>query len=84
MLRALVLLAGAQVLRKPEEDTEVLRAEFLFAATDQAAFIAAVDQAARSLTFAPGAEHAIQVIGPVPMYNFVRHSLALDPQEEAA
>lgn len=84
LLRALVPLCRGHVLRKPEEDTEVLRAEFLISAEGQAAFIAAVEQATLPLTFAPGAEPAIQVVGPVPMYNFVRLSLALDPQEKVA
>jgi hypothetical protein len=84
LLQALIPLCRSHVLRKPEEDTEVLRAEFLIPATSQVDFIAAVEHACRSLTFAPGAEPAIHVIGPVPMYNFVRLSLALDPQEEAA
>lgn len=83
LLQALVPLCRSHVLRKPEEDTEVLRAEFLIPTEAQADFIAAVDRACQSLTFAPGAEPAIQVVGPVPMYNFVRLSLTLDPQEEA-
>lgn len=84
LLQTLMPLCRAHVLRKPEEDTEVLRAEFLIAAETQDAFVAAVDTAARSVTFAPAAEPAIQVIGPVPMYNFVRLSLAFDPEEAAA
>lgn len=84
LLQALVPLCRSHVLRKPEEDTEVLRAEFLIPAQTQADFIAAVERACHSLTFAPGAEPVIQVVGPVPMYNFVRLSLALDPQEEVA
>lgn len=84
LLQALVPLCRSHVLRAPEEDTEVLRAEFLIPARSQADFISAVAQACQKLTFAPGAEPAIQVIGPVPMYNFVRLSLALEPQDEAA
>ncbi len=84
LLRVLVPLCRAHVLRRPEEDTEVLRAEFLIKAEDQVGFINAVDQATQSLIFAPGYEAAIQVVGPVPMYNFVRLSLALDSKEEAA
>jgi hypothetical protein len=84
MLRALVPLCRSHVLRKPDDDTEVLRAEFLIQAQDQTSFLAAVEQVTTSLTFAPGAEPEIQVVGPVPMYNFVRLSLAFDPEEEAA
>ena len=84
LLHALVPLCRSHVLRSPEEDTEVLRAEFLIPTPTQTDFIAAVERACHALTFAPGAEPVIQVIGPVPMYNFVRLSLALDQQEEAA
>lgn len=84
LLRSLVPLCRSHVLRKPEDDTEVLRAEFLILAQDQHGFIAAVEAAALACTFAPGCEPDIQVIGPVPMYNFVRLSLALDAEDEAA
>ena len=84
LLQTLVPLCRSHVLRKPEEDTEVLRAEFLIPKQSQADFIAAVEASCRSLSFAPGQEPLIQVVGPVPMYNFVRLSLALDAQEEAA
>lgn len=84
VLRTLVPLCRSHVLRKPEDDTEVLRAEFLIPAQDHHSFVAAVESAALASTFAPGCDPDIQVIGPVPMYNFVRLSLALDPEEEAA
>lgn len=82
LLRTLVSLCRGHVLRKPEDDTEVLRAEFLIPTQQQHAFVAAVEMAALALAFAPGCEPDIQVIGPVPMYNFVRLSLALDVEEE--
>ena len=84
LLRLLVPLCRSHVLRKPEEDTEVLRAEFLIPAQEQVTFLTAVQNATTALTFAPGCEADIQVIGPVPMYNFVRLSLAFDTEEEAA
>lgn len=84
LCRALVSHCRAHVLRKPEDDTEVLRAEFLLPADRQLAFLAAVEAAAASLGFAPGAEAEIRVVGPVPVYNFVRLSLAPDASEEAA
>ena len=84
VLKALAPYASDHVLRKPEEDTEVLRAEFMLKADGQEAFIAAVQRAAAELDFAPETEPNIQIIGPVPMYNFVRLNLALDPDEVAA
>lgn len=84
MLEVLRPRATDHVLRKPEEDTEVLRAEFLLKEADQEAFVAAVEATSKSLDFAPGAEADIKIIGPVPMYNFVRLSLTLEPDEAAA
>mgnify|MGYP001794210923 CR=1 FL=1 len=84
LLDALVPLARAHVLRKPEDDYEVLRAEFLISADAQAEFVTAVEAAAARLDFAPGAEPAIQIIGPVPMYNFVRLSLTPETDGMAA
>jgi hypothetical protein len=40
--------------------------------------------AAGALKFAPGCEAEIKVVGPVPMYNFVRLSLAFEAEDEAA
>ena len=84
LLDALVPLARAHVLRKPEDDNEVLRSEFLISADAQAEFVTAVEAAAARLDFAPGAEPAIQIIGPVPMYNFVRLSLTPETDGMAA
>ena len=84
LLDALVPLARAHVLRKPEDDNEVLRSEFLISADAQAEFVTAVEAAVARLDFAPGAEPAIQIIGPVPMYNFVRLSLTPETDGMAA
>ena len=84
LLRALVPLCRSHVLRKPEDDTEVLRAEFLILKGEQPGFLSAVERAAGALNFAPGCEAEIKVVGPVPMYNFVRLSLAFDAEDEAA
>lgn len=84
LLAALTPAAHAHVLRKPEEDTEVLRAEFLIPADAQERFVALVEAAVAELTFAPGADPSIQVIGPVPMYNFVQLSLTLSPDTMVA
>ena len=77
-------LARDHILRKPEEDTEVLRAEFLVTETDQDTFQEAVVAAAAKLDFAAGEDPLIQVIGPVPMYHFVRLNLGLDLDQAAA
>lgn len=84
VLDAVLQRAQAHVLRKPQEDTEVLRAEFLIHSATQDDFLQAVVSAAAKLEFAPGCEPSIQVIGPVPMYNFVNLSLALEPDKAAA
>ena len=84
LIKALSPLWRSHVLRRPDEDTEVLRAEILIPEAEQTAFLAAVEEATRALTFAPGAEPMIALIGPVPPYNFVRLSLALETEEQAA
>lgn len=84
LLDALLPMARDHVLRKPEEDTEVLRAEFLVDEQMQTAFETMVTTAASDLDFAPGEEASIQVIGPVPMYNFVRLNLTFDVDQAAA
>lgn len=84
LLGILAPLAHNHVLRAPEDDTEVLRAEFLIKASEQDSFESAVEAATQDLTFAPGEEPKIQFIGPVPVYNFVRLSLSADLDEAAA
>lgn len=84
LIKAILPLIRSHVLRRPDEDTEVLRAEVLLSEPDQASFLQAVEVATRALTFAPGAEPMITLVGPVPPYNFVRLSLALESEEQAA
>ena len=84
VLQTLIPQAKSHVLRAPEEDVEVLRAEFLIQRSAQDGFLAAVEDAANGLSFAPGAEPRVQVIGPVPPYNFVRLSLTAEDTEAAA
>ena len=69
-------LAADFVLRAPEDDVEVLRAEFLLPVAREAAFAAEAATAAEALDFAPGAAPEIRLVGPVPPYNFV--SIHLD------
>lgn len=84
LLDAFRPLARDHVLRAPEDDTEVLRAEFLLDAARQEAFQTTVQDAAQTLDFAPESEPQIQIIGPVPMYNFVRLNLSFDQEEAVA
>lgn len=84
ILDQLVPLARQHVLRTPEEDNEVLRAEFLVDLANQPAFESTVADACVKLVFAPGAEPRIRIVGPVPAYNFVRLSLKAPANEAAA
>ena len=72
------------VLRAPEEDIEVLRAEFLVAATGIDRFSQIAHELASGLGFAGAAEPEVQVIGPAPPYHFLSLSLAFDDTSEAA
>ncbi|MEM8539120.1 MAG: GvpL/GvpF family gas vesicle protein, partial [Pseudomonadota bacterium] len=72
LLSDLVPRAADHLLRAPEDDTEVLRAEFLIAENRLAEFEAAVQAAAMALAFAADAEPTIQIVGPVPAYNFIQ------------
>jgi len=84
LLAELRPFARDHVLRKPEEDTEVLRAEFLVSHDEQDRFQAAIVTATTKLDFAPAEEPLIQVIGPVPMYHFVSLNLGLERDQAAA
>ncbi|MEO1678556.1 MAG: GvpL/GvpF family gas vesicle protein [Pseudomonadota bacterium] len=80
-------LAGAvtdHVLRAPEDDCELLRAECLVPAGAADDLAATVERAAAALDFAPGAEPAIRLVGPVPAFHFVDLALAPSAGREAA
>ncbi|WP_299881899.1 GvpL/GvpF family gas vesicle protein [uncultured Sulfitobacter sp.] len=83
LLDALRPVARDHVLRAPDNDTQVLRAEFLIEAGAQDAFIQALEEAAFSLPFAADARPEIQIIGPAPFYHFV-HLHLTDQQSEVA
>ncbi len=84
LLNALTPLARDHVLRAPDADMEVLRAEFLLFAEDRESFVAAASQIAEALDFAPKTEPQIEAIGPAPMYHFVQLNLSANPKEQAA
>lgn len=69
-------LARDAVLRAPESDVEVLRAEFLLPLGAEDAFAATAAERAAALPFGGGAVPELRLVGPVPAYSFV--SLALD------
>lgn len=84
LLAALRPHARDHVLRAPEEDIEVLRAEFLVPAGGVDAFSRKAHDLAAGLGFAGAAEPELQVIGPAPPYHFLSLSLAFDNTSEAA
>lgn len=76
-------LCTDHVLRAPEDDVEVLRAECLVPAEDEPCFAATVHEAAARSAFAPGADPLIRIVGPVPPFHFVDLALAR-PDADAA
>lgn len=84
LLARLQPYARDHVLRAPEDDAEILRAEFLIARTAEERFFETVEEITHAHEFAGGGEPVVQIIGPVPMYNFVHLSLAFNETDEAA
>ena len=70
-------LCTDHVLRAPEEDTEILRAECLLPSGGETAFAAEIEAAAAAIDFAGAEEPVVQLVGPAPPFHFV--SLALQP-----
>ena len=70
--------ARDHVLRAPEEDIEVLRAEFLVPAAEVDAFARTAQTLAADLGFAGSAEPVLHLVGPAPPYHFLSLSLATD------
>lgn len=84
LLAALRPLARSHVLQTPDTDTVILRAAFLVDEARLADFEDTLQSTFAGLTFAPGADPTIQIIGPAPAYNFVRLNLTQDTEETAA
>lgn len=84
LLKALLPHVRDHVLRAPEDDVEILRAEFLVSKEGQAALEAAAWASTQELSFAGNAEPTVQIVGPVPAYNFVSLNLSVTPEEVAA
>ncbi|MEO0634189.1 MAG: GvpL/GvpF family gas vesicle protein [Pseudomonadota bacterium] len=71
------------VVRAPENEFQVLNAHALIRADAEHAFPARLETLAGTLDFAPGAEPAIELVGPAPLYNFVSLNLASVPKQAA-
>ena len=84
LLKELVPLAAAHVLKAPETDFEVIRAEFLVEKDRLADFPARIEQVVAELGFAGKGEYATRLVGPGPGFHFVDLSLAPTDAEEAA
>ncbi len=83
LISAVAPLCVDHVLRPPEDDVELLRAEVLVDAEGQSRLAADVERAAHGTGFAPGAEATVRLVGPVPAFHFVDLSLG-EPGAEAA
>lgn len=82
LLAALSPLAEEIAVAAPETDVEALRGEVLLAPAREAAFLAAVEAAARALPVAPAAAPEIRWVGPSPVYTFA--TLTLDRPDAPA
>lgn len=69
-------LCESHVLKAPEEDVELLRAECLVPADRAGAVAARVEAAASALGLAGAQEVSVRLVGPVPPFHFVELSLA--------
>jgi hypothetical protein len=71
----------AYVLRAPEEDVQVLAIDALVPTGARKAWASRIEAAgAEHLSFAPGAEPQVGIVGPGPAYSFVRLTLELARQ----
>ena len=84
LLAALKGHAASHVLKAPETDFEVLRAEFLVPETGLQTFSDALEDTVAALGFTAEGDCTAQIIGPGPAFHFVNISLASDPAEAAA
>jgi len=71
------------VLRPPETEFQVLNAHILLRQQDEAAFPERLAELAAKLDFAPAAEPVVSLVGPAPLYNFVRLTLSPSSREAA-
>ncbi|MEL6644564.1 MAG: GvpL/GvpF family gas vesicle protein [Pseudomonadota bacterium] len=76
--------ADASVLKAPESDAQVLRAEFLVKREASGQFTAAVEAFCDQSKFTAAAPLQARIVGPGPAYNFLKLSLGDAPDEVAA
>ncbi|MXQ07940.1 gas vesicle protein [Alphaproteobacteria bacterium GH1-50] len=84
LLTELKPFVASHVLKAPETDFEVLRAEFLIAEDSLDSFTSALEAAASGLEFGNGTDGAAQIVGPGPAFHFVNISLAGEAAGKAA
>ena len=82
LLAALKGSYSSYILKAPELDTEVLRAEFLLPPEEEEAFAKAVEGAVNDCPLTARAMPEIRLLGPSPAYNFVE--LKLDTERRGA
>ncbi len=70
LLKSLLPHCRNHVLKAPESDCEVLRAEFLVAHQATDAFLETAEAAANALSMTPDTPPTIRCVGPVPAYHF--------------
>lgn len=80
LAEALKARAERHVLHKPDDDMQVLKADFLIRYEDEEALF----EALRTLVEAQEARVEVKFIGPVPPYNFVKLRLDDSPAAHAA
>ena len=80
LVAALKEECDSYIIKAPELDTEVLRAEFLLPSGNEETFARAVEDAVEACPFAANAQPRIRILGPSPAYNFVNLELETLPQ----
>ena len=71
------------VLRAPETEFQVLNAHILLPASEEPSLPVRLSELAAGLDFAPTADPAITLVGPAPLFNFVRLTLSSSPAKAA-
>jgi hypothetical protein len=79
LIEALAPLAEEHVVRGPEDDCQLIRAEFLVARAGEEAFARTVERACAELGPDAGRAPAIRLLGPAPVFNFCTIRLGSAP-----
>ncbi len=83
LVAAIAPACRAHVVVAPEDDVQVLHLHALLPPDRAEEFAVGAEKAAAASGFAPGAMPIVQLVGPVPPFNFTRISLG-SAQSEAA